>query len=314
MLSRTRQINSQVITPIANKSIYHVHINSDYGDVYMPESNKPNTNLFTHNYLCVKNIDNERKQLRRQLNNLDREIIDHLSSLDKDMKAIKEMQRRILSGSKKVPKNAESSDSLPLMSRSARMPKNFSPRRENTIVSSIENKTPLQKEKSMISQSDINKSIENNEMSEEELTNQNRCKSSVYMDVYEIKRLPENTSSLSTNSNQNGFSKSHLFDVFLDHEAPPMRKNRLPSLVNIYENTHRLSMIDKFNPTTVRSFRKLLNESKKRGKTSHYDFESSLSSFDGRKLKRTTSISSILSTSSSTSSTSNFNFEKKFRN
>jgi hypothetical protein len=116
----------------------------------------------------------------------------------------------------------------------------------------------------------------------------NRRKSSVFQDIYEIKRV----TNTNTAYQSNGFSKNHLFDVYLDDEAPqPGKRERLPSIINLYNSALKYKLIEKFNPTTVKGFNTMMNNNnnsikKTSTKNPTFDFKSQSLIFDGVKVKK----------------------------
>ena len=117
----------------------------------------------------------------------------------------------------------------------------------------------------------------------------NRRKSSVFQDIYEIKRV----SNTNTAYQSNGFSKNHLFDVYLDDEAPqPGKRERLPSIINLYNSAVKYKLIEKFNPKTVKGFNTMMNNNKnnnnstKKTKNPTFDFKSQSLVFDGVTVKK----------------------------
>ena len=53
----------------------------------------------------------------------------------------------------------------------------------------------------------------------------------------------------------------HIFDVYLDNDESPDRRERLPSLVNLYNKANQLKLIERFNPQTLQSFNELIKTS-----------------------------------------------------
>ena len=117
----------------------------------------------------------------------------------------------------------------------------------------------------------------------------NRRKSSVFNDIYEIKHASARNSNLENKSL--GFSKMHLFDVYLDDEIPTKRRDRLPSLVNLYNKANQLRLIEKYNPTTVNSFNQLIKYGMNHDKPKpSYDFKTQSLVLDGVKIKKTNNM------------------------
>ena len=113
----------------------------------------------------------------------------------------------------------------------------------------------------------------------------NRRKSSVFQDVYEV---------FSNDSNADfekakGFSKTHIFDVYLDKDFRSKRNERLPSIINLYNKAEQLRLIEKFNPTTSLNFQEILNRSRAdilKNPNPKYDLKSKVLVFGGIKAKK----------------------------
>ena len=87
-----------------------------------------------------------------------------------------------------------------------------------------------------------------------------------------------------------GFTRAHLFDVYLDDKST--KKERLPPIVNLYNQANKLRLIEQYNPTTLRSFNELEKtfcQIKKPYPTA-FDSSSQTLFFGGIKVKKTSEI------------------------
>ena len=73
-----------------------------------------------------------------------------------------------------------------------------------------------------------------------------------------------------------GFSKKHLFDIFLDETSPPTKNEHLPTIIRLYNKANELKLIGKTNPTTVASFKEVISAShrKKINPMNNFKFDS----------------------------------------
>ena len=116
-----------------------------------------------------------------------------------------------------------------------------------------------------------------------------RRKSSVFKDIYEIKNWTVTPADSLEKSI--GFSKTHLFDVYLDGEEPHPRNERLPSIINFYNKAKELRIIQKYNPTTVNSFSDIIKtHSRMYNENETYDYKSKSVILDGVKIRKTSKI------------------------
>jgi hypothetical protein len=113
----------------------------------------------------------------------------------------------------------------------------------------------------------------------------NRRKSSVFKDVYEV----FTNDSSSDFVKAKGFSKTHLFDVYLDKDFRSKRTERLPSIINLYNKAEQLRLIEKYNPTNSSNFEEIMSKSREdmlKNPNPKYDLKSKLLLFGGIKAKK----------------------------
>ena len=139
----------------------------------------------------------------------------------------------------------------------------LSKKNENMRTSSIgpiltSNKTRLDVDKmppSNTKQIEAFSKIENalNELNAKQL-NKQRCGDR----IYHVKLTSTSTENIDQMKRSRFFSKKHIFDVYLDDENLSLnQKKSLPPIINDYNETNKLKLIQKFNPTTVNSFKNL---------------------------------------------------------
>ena len=152
-------------------------------------------------------------------------------------------------------------------------------------------KSSLMKNKILSSKEDLTVTEENVKF-DKALNNLNsrrmsmhRRKSSVFKDIYEVFVKDSNADF----EKAKGFSKMHIFDVYLDREYKSHKNERLPSIINLYNKAEQLSLIEKYNPTNSKSFEKILTKSKTdilKKPNPKYDFKSKVLAFAGGKAKK----------------------------
>jgi hypothetical protein len=83
-----------------------------------------------------------------------------------------------------------------------------------------------------------------------------------------------------------GFTKKHLFDIFLDKSSPPTKTEHLPMIINLFNKANELKLIEKSNPTTASSFKKIIsgNLMKKTFPVENFNYDSLI--FDDIKNKK----------------------------
>jgi hypothetical protein len=134
-------------------------------------------------------------------------------------------------------------------------------------IEHLSNKTiqlSLIKNKIISSKEDLT-ATEENEKFDKALTKLNfkrmsisRRKSSVFEDVYEVFAKDVNIEMKKTK----GFTKNHIFDVYLDEEYIAHKNERLPSIINLYNKAEHLRLIEKLNPTSFKNFEEIAIKSK----------------------------------------------------
>ena len=142
----------------------------------------------------------------------------------------------------------------------------------------------LNEERKIDDQNKLNDAL--NELSMKRLSI-NRRKSSVFNDIYELSHIFNDSSADFQKSK--GFTKSHIFDVYLDKEYRLPKNERMPSIISLYNKAHQLRLIQKFNPTNSNSFNELMqksNESIFKKPNPKYDLKSKTLIFDGVKAKK----------------------------
>jgi hypothetical protein len=111
-----------------------------------------------------------------------------------------------------------------------------------------------------------------NDISDETLLRRlslNRRKSTLLKDIYELKHVSTNNRGLLKKSE---LQNNHKLDVYLDYEESPERRERLPSLANLYKKANQLKLIERFNPQTLQSFNELIKASSLHRSNPTYDF------------------------------------------
>jgi hypothetical protein len=83
-----------------------------------------------------------------------------------------------------------------------------------------------------------------------------------------------------------GFTKKHLFDIFLDKTSSPTKTEHLPMIINLFNKANELKLIEKSNPTTASSFKKIIsaNFMKKTLPVENFNYDSLI--FDDIKNKK----------------------------
>lgn len=103
----------------------------------------------------------------------------------------------------------------------------------------------------------------------------NKRKSTLLKDIYELKHVSTNNlGSLIKNKKNKCNNNQHIFDVYLENEESKGKRERLPSLVNLYNKANQLKLIERFHPSTVQSFNELIKTSSLHRPNPTYEFNS----------------------------------------
>lgn len=218
-------------------------------------------------------IDNEKKLLERRLELLKRGKTESVYLSNKDINKVQNIRKRVATAA--TTKN-NSYIRLKNLTKFKAI--------DSACITEHKKIEIINEDEKLLTERKINK----NEIEKENILRNSRRKSSVFKDIYEIKRIP-NGGPTSTSLNQ-GFSKTHLFDVYLDDNdetVPIPRKNR-PSIVNLYDRAFKLNMIEKHNPSTVKDFSDLIKHTSylKSSTKPKYDFKSQSLVFDHIRVRQ----------------------------
>lgn len=266
MLKRS---DSPYVPLLPNRAVLTFQINNAGNETFKSirdKNDKKPVILYRSNSVYEKIIQSEQKLLQRKLKLLKKEKTDHIYLMNKEMQNVKNIQRRITTAG--LFKNNQNNDLSNLTNfeaiNSARMV-------EKKSVEVVKDNFALLNERKLTAK-------KNDKVL-------SRCKSSIINNVYEIKRLPERIPA--SKSNQ-GFTKTHLFDVYLDSDESPVKKEKLPSILQLYDSAYRLNLIQKYNPSTVKSFNQLIKESEQLKSTlkPKYDPKSNSLVFDRTRVCR----------------------------
>lgn len=210
-----------------------------------------------HSDACVKSNQKEITRLSGRLTKLDVGLTQNLTSLNKDINDIKDMQKRILSSNRTETLLSKYYYYSKTRSESTNTSLSKSSSESGTISNpnssrSSKNSTPLNKKQE---NKQLNVSIEEAKNPIEKKDEEKESK----FQVYEIKRAP----SLAFLPSVRGFSKVHLFDNLDDDdvndddseycEVTP-RKNKLLSIAHLVDYKTRLRRFAKSKLPSINNF------------------------------------------------------------